>query len=223
MLLDTPRFSRELPSGCTLRAVKTALDPREITQPLAGCFAVVAGAQPVRVRSGPWRDDLRFTELRSLTVGIIGFGQIGQALARLLAPFGVTIRAHDLVPQPHALSGVTFFDSLHEMLPGCHVLSVHLALTDETLHLIGAEELATLSPGAIVISGLSIWLPRPGRYSNEVAERQGRAVGGSASVPGLLRGPRTVLRVANPRTQRPSNAAAHARKAHVDEMDKKPL
>ncbi len=34
-----------LPSDCTLRAVKTALDPREITQPLAGCFAVVAGAQ----------------------------------------------------------------------------------------------------------------------------------------------------------------------------------
>ncbi len=40
-------------------------------------------------------------------------------------------------------------------------------------------------------SGLSISLPRMGRYSNEVAERQGRSAGGSASVPGLLRGPRT--------------------------------
>ena len=105
-----------------------------------------------RVRAGQWRDGSFFRELHGLTVGIVGFGQVGRKLGRLLRPFDVRILVHDVVrtgPRPRAL---TFCSHLHAMLPLCDVLSVHVPLTDRTRGMFGTVELGLLPTGAILVT-----------------------------------------------------------------------
>ena len=106
-----------------------------------------------RVRDGNWRDGLFYAELRGLTVGIVGYGSIGQALALLLKPFGVQVAVYDPFIDASSVSNeVTLFPNLETMLPECQILSIHVPLATATRHLIGSRELDLLPKGAYVIN-----------------------------------------------------------------------
>jgi D-lactate dehydrogenase len=103
-----------------------------------------------RVREGNFSLDglLGFT-LSGKTAGIIGTGKIGLATARILAGFGCTVLGYDPVPSP--AFGGTMVD-LSELLTRADIISLHCPLVPATRHLISAETLALMKPGAMLVN-----------------------------------------------------------------------
>ena len=103
---------------------------------------------------GEWkRSKYSGTEIAEKTVGIVGFGRIGQLVASRLAAFEARIIAYDpyLQPARAAALGVTLVD-LPTLLAQSDIISVHLPKTPETLGLIGVEELKIVKPSVIIVN-----------------------------------------------------------------------
>ncbi|TNF36972.1 MAG: 2-hydroxyacid dehydrogenase [Gammaproteobacteria bacterium] len=87
-------------------------------------------------------------ELAGKTLGIVGYGELGRAVANVASCFGMKVliaRRNDRDQRPERLL-------LHELLPQVDVLSLHCPLNDETRHLIDEDELALMKPSAILIN-----------------------------------------------------------------------
>jgi glyoxylate reductase len=117
-----------------------------------------AGAGERRVRSGRW-DGWGPTSnlgrrLSGKTLGVVGFGRIGQAVARRARHgFGMQVLAWSRRrPPAEALDGVTWVESLDALLPQVDVLSLHTPGGAETRHLIDAPRLASLPAHAVLVN-----------------------------------------------------------------------
>ena len=91
--------------------------------------------------------------LREQTLGIVGFGRIGQAVAARAKPFGVTIIAADpyLDPETIRAAGVEPV-TLEELLRRADIVTLHTPLTPETRGLIDAAALALMKPTAVIVN-----------------------------------------------------------------------
>ncbi|KAA5831925.1 hydroxyacid dehydrogenase [Saccharopolyspora hirsuta] len=102
-----------------------------------------------KVEQGGWGPEgLRGRDLSALTVGILGFGNIGRAVARRLDGFGATVVVHDPVPSEPDRD----YLELGEVVARSDVLSLHLPLNDATRNLLDDDLLATLPEGAYVVN-----------------------------------------------------------------------
>jgi len=134
----------------------------EATADLALCLMLMAarraGEGERELRRGAW-SGWRPTHMLGATVsgrtlGIVGFGRIGRALARRAAHgLGMRILVHTPAPDPAALSEVgATACGLDELLSGSDFVSLHCPATPATRHLIDEERLARMRPGAFLIN-----------------------------------------------------------------------
>lgn len=110
------------------------------------------------VRGGRWgaSPDFAFwdtpqVELAGLTFGIVGFGAIGQAVARVAQAFGMRLLVQTRTPDSAKWPGVSFV-ALDELFTQADVVSLHCPLTEETRHLVNAARLATMKPTAYLLN-----------------------------------------------------------------------
>ncbi len=113
----------------------------------------------LHVREGRWTrnidESLFGWDVHGKTLGILGFGRIGQALARRAAlGFGMPVRYHNpfAVDLPE-LAGRATHVSLEQLLAESDIVAATLPLTDETRGLMGPEQFAAMKPGAIFVNG----------------------------------------------------------------------
>jgi len=94
------------------------------------------------------------TQLAGKTLGIVGLGRIGQAIATRARAMEMRIVGYDpfISRERAAELGVEVYPTVRELLPHVDYLTVHTPLTDETRNMIGEPELAILKPGVRLIN-----------------------------------------------------------------------
>jgi glycerate dehydrogenase len=116
------------------------------------------GRHAALVREGRWSaaPDFCFwegpqVELAGLTIGIVGFGAIGQAVARIALAFGMRVLVATRSPDPAAWPEMSFVD-LDQLFIQADVVSLHCPLSEETRAMVNAARLAQMKPTAYLIN-----------------------------------------------------------------------
>ena len=103
------------------------------------------------MRAGRWAPAWG-ADIAGQTLGLVGCGRIGQAVARRAAGFGMTLLAHDPAPQTAAEALGVSFVPLDELLDRSDFVSIHAALTPATRGLIGEPQLRRMKAGAHLVN-----------------------------------------------------------------------
>ncbi|HET8784449.1 MAG TPA: NAD(P)-dependent oxidoreductase, partial [Candidatus Limnocylindrales bacterium] len=142
-------------AACARRDVRVGNTPGVLTETTADLAWALLMAAARRlpegtrfVRDGKWKTWgpllLLGPDVHGATLGIVGFGRIGQAVARRAQGFGMDILYHDLEPLPASVTEpfrATYLP-LEGLLPRCDFVTLHVNLSPVTRHMINAETLA---------------------------------------------------------------------------------
>jgi lactate dehydrogenase-like 2-hydroxyacid dehydrogenase len=108
------------------------------------------------IRAGKFKDWspllLLGTDIYGKTLGIIGMGRIGQAVAHRSQSFGMKVLYHDPEADPSVLDPAWELVSLDALCQKADVISVHVPYLPQTRHLIGAREFGLMKPSAILVN-----------------------------------------------------------------------
>ncbi len=152
-------------AACTARGIPVGNTPGVLTETTADLAWALLMAAARRlpeadhyVRAGKWKTWgpmlLMGPDVHGATLGIVGFGRIGQAVARRAKGFGMRILYHDLQRASKAVEaeyGATFM-TLDGLLPESDFVSLHTVLSPDTMGLINAERLGWMKPTAILVN-----------------------------------------------------------------------
>ena len=151
--------------ACARRGIAVGNTPgvlTETTADLAWALLMAAARRVAEgdryVRAGNWKTWgpmlLLGPDVNGATIGIVGFGRIGQAVARRAGGFGMEILYHDVSPLPAEITAPlgAVYVPLDELLRRSDFVSLHVNLTAETRHLINATTLASMKPTAVLVN-----------------------------------------------------------------------
>jgi glyoxylate reductase len=150
---------------CTRRGVPVSNTPEVLTETTADTAWALMMAAARRVpegdrflRSGtPWiwgPEMMLGRDVHGKALGIVGFGRIGQAMARRARGFGMNVIYYDAYrPPPEVERGLgAEFRELDDLLAEADLITLHTNLSEETHHLINAERLARMKPTAVLVN-----------------------------------------------------------------------
>ncbi len=152
-------------AACARRGIPVGNTPGVLTETTADLAWALLMAAARRlpegdrfVRDGRWKTWgpllLLGPDVHGATIGIVGFGRIGQAVARRAQGFGMRILYHDVVQLPDEITlplGATYMP-LETLLAESDFVSLHVNLSDVTRHLINATTLAWMKPTAVLVN-----------------------------------------------------------------------
>jgi glyoxylate reductase len=151
--------------ACTRRGVMCSNTPEVLTETTADTAWALIMAAARRIAEGdrflrsrkPWIWGpmmMLGQDVHHKTLGILGFGRIGQALARRARGFGMQIIYHDVYRPPAEVERETGaeFRELDQLLADADFVSIHVNLTPETRHLIDAKRLRTMKPTSVLVN-----------------------------------------------------------------------
>ncbi len=117
------------------------------------------GAHNTAVQKGDWikSDDFCFwnsplIELTGKTIGLIGFGKIGRATAKLAQAFGLNVKVYSRTVYSEFESDHLTFVPLEELLSTSHIISLHCPLTADTQGIINKKTINKMKPGVMLIN-----------------------------------------------------------------------
>jgi phosphoglycerate dehydrogenase-like enzyme len=102
---------------------------------------------------------VKLREIAGIKVGILGCGYVGQRAIKLFRAVGAQVWVYDpYLKADKARELGVVISGLHDVLHSCPVISVHLPSTDETHHMLGAEEFALIGDGTVFINTSRSWV-----------------------------------------------------------------
>jgi D-3-phosphoglycerate dehydrogenase / 2-oxoglutarate reductase len=113
------------------------------------------GHAHMTMAGGGWdRNKFTGTQLQGKTLGVVGFGRIGQAMAQRVLAFGMKVMGYDpYYNADTALDGsVKMVKSFDEMVPEVDIISFHVPKTESTTGMLGAAQFAKARPGLLVVN-----------------------------------------------------------------------
>jgi len=115
------------------------------------------GAADRAVKEGRWNaaiDGMNTFEMANKVVGVLGFGNIGQKVARRVQAFDATVQYYDKFPLPpeRELALKAKRVTLEELFRTSDIISCHAPLTNDTRHVVNAKHLAMMKPSAVIIN-----------------------------------------------------------------------
>lgn len=137
-------------------ANSTAVAEHALLLMLAVCRRLVW--QHDNVAAGRWRgnnvQDVKLYELKGKTLGIVGLGMIGKKTAKLAQAFGMDVQYYDIVrlSEDRADDLDVRFSLYEEVLRTSDIVSLHVPLSKETKHMMGAAQLKLMKPSAYLIN-----------------------------------------------------------------------
>ncbi len=144
---------------------RNAIAVAELTIGLMLCLARHIPAAHTMVQSGGWTDptaayfNMRGTELWAKTIGIVGFGAIGQQVARRLDAFDTSILVYDPYVSPEGIRALGATPSgLDDLMQQSDFITIHCSTTAETVCLVDARRVALMKPTAYLVNAASAYV-----------------------------------------------------------------
>lgn len=109
----------------------------------------------VGTKSGKWeKNTLMGKELKGKTLGIVGLGRIGRRIAEISKTLGMSILFYDVIAVPPEIVGSlgARVVSLEELFAASDYVTLHVPMTPETLHMVGAEMLSRMKKTAVLVN-----------------------------------------------------------------------
>lgn len=150
---------------CTRRGVPASNTPEVLTETTADLAWALMMAAARRITEGdrflrdrtPWiwgPQMMLGQDVHHKVLGVVGFGRIGQAMARRAAGFGMSVIYHDVYRPPEEVEREfrAEYRELDDLLAEADFITIHVALTPDTRHLFGAEQFRRMKRTAIIVN-----------------------------------------------------------------------